>query len=176
MHKQLAITVPHIFVAVLALELSHLAFAELEEGPYATSKVESGLYVLVLPLEVTTVLKSTHFLTYLIQRADTNENRRTVWLPEDNRFRFRAELLSTNGTPVPKTKLGRQIGSKFDEIPFDPSKVELRREKTIPTRIGRMTDLFELRENGKYILRFQLQVFVSDPPDKRRRLLRFPPC
>jgi hypothetical protein len=139
---------------------------------YPRSKIESGVYFLLCPVRGTYTATTSDAVAYVLQ--STNETPKTVGLPAHQKFKFRVELFSTNGTAIPKTKLGRQFGAEFDKMPADPSKVKVQWERTIGSHeLGRAKDLFEIRDKGEYTLKFQLQLFVADR-GFAYRLVRFP--
>lgn len=119
---------------------------------------------------------------------------RSAWItiPEKLEYAYQVELLGTNGAAMPKTQLGKMIGTKFFEFDSRGSKngiavVHLRARK-IGEMAGapllfypyRMEDLFRIDKPGRYTLQisFQILTFPRTGPnrsDYTNNLIRFSP-
>ena len=118
--------------------------------------------------------------------------------PTQPEYAYQVELFDTNGIAVPKTDVGKKVGTRF--LDFDINSFVLRStgpdktngvdsqrilvsEKVWPYEmltIFRPSDLFKIEKPGDYILqiRFQILTFRRTGPnrgDNTNDLIRFPP-
>jgi hypothetical protein len=163
------------------------------------TKVIDGFYIGVVGSGFTTNNTTTdNKLNFGIWRTTTN-NQATVYIPTAPEYIFRIELLDTNGIALPKTELGKRVGTKFFDLDtsFDSNKgFKLRIERAMdepdwggqylffPFRPGyggqpfySPNDLFEIKNPSNYKLqiRFQIIVRTGMASDKTAHIVRFPP-
>jgi hypothetical protein len=108
-------------------------------------------------------------------------------VPVEPEYAYQVELLDTNGVAVPKTELGKKVGTKF--LDFEASKNEVKIKRLRADKKGkavampilfRPSDLFQIDKPGIYTLRirFQILTFPRTGPNRRdytNDLIRFPP-
>jgi len=136
-------------------------------------------------------------LAFCVWRMTTN-NSMTLYMPTALEYVYRLELLDTNGSALPPTKLAEKIGVKF--LDFKPSFANdtgfnLKILQTDPSLGGEHlffphrpgyfngehfyspNDLFEIKQPGNYTLRIQFQFILrtGHGQDKTAHLVRFSP-
>jgi hypothetical protein len=114
-----------------------------------------------------------------------------IAIPAEPECAYLVELLDTNGIVVPKTKLGKKVGTKFFDFDAVPRKdVKVRHlhvdKRGEPAAVDylfypyHVSDLFQIKNPGRYTLRiwFQMLAFPRTGPNRRdytNNLIRFPP-
>jgi len=85
-------------------------------------------------------------------------------VPKEIGYLCTVDLFDAKGVPVPKTTLGKKVGARFFDLPVD-----LKKLKTLNTESERgfnfyaCSQLFNIKEPGKFSLRIQFQILSRDP-------------
>jgi hypothetical protein len=111
-------------------------------------------------------------LVFGVWRTTTNYHN-TVYIPAEPEYAFRVELFDTNGVAMPKTELGRRVGTKFMDLDTTFSnagpRLAIVRPADEPGYTGQYlffpqksgygggpfyspSDLFEIKSPGRYTL------------------------
>lgn len=112
----------------------------------------------------------------------------SVIFPTQPEYAYQVEMFDTNGIAVPRTELGKQVGSKFlDYNPTSSKHINIERMLVDRKDHGSTlfvlfcpTDFFKITKPGSYTLRirFQILAFPDTGPnrgDYTNVLVRFPP-
>jgi len=128
----------------------------------------------------------------------TTNNYAMVYIPTEPEYAYQVELLDTNGTAMPKTRLGEQVGRRFFALDttFSSEGAQLRRAYAtdkpgfpsqylfFPSKPGHggrpvysPNDLFDIKKPGRFTLRIQFQIIVRTGTGKNKtaHIVRFPP-
>jgi hypothetical protein len=162
------------------------------------TKVIDGFYIRITGTSFTTTnTPIDDKLSFCICRTTTNNDAR-VYMPTAHEYIYKIELFDTNGVEVPKTKLGKDVGTKFFALEpiFNPYKgYKLAIETTVnegsgwcylffPYRPGyggqpfySPNDLFDVSRPGRYTLEicFQFIVRTGVGAGEAAHIVRFPP-
>jgi hypothetical protein len=141
-----------------------------------TNKSVPDIQLHLIFLDVHGRLDANEPISYELRASLTN-TAEFIFLPEDRYF-CRAELVDSNGIVIPKTKIGKQFGSLFDNLEANPKylrdrgplNVFLNATNEVTTRrlkwlnheaIGpillRPVDLFDMTNAGQYKMKLDFQ-------------------
>lgn len=110
-------------------------------------------------------------------------------VPAQREYAYKVELLNSNGVPMPKTAIGKRVGTEFSDfdakfylkgIPIKHLRANKEGHPVETPILFRPSDLFKVDKPGKYTLRirFQILAFPKTGPGRRdftNDLIRFPP-
>ena len=162
-----------------------------QEG--AITDLVAGLRLRVFVNGVEGKLAATETIAYELLNSQTNRSQ-FVFIPENPAYFCEIRLVDANGSIVPKTELGKKVGSLFDGLDLNPKyerqhgpfTVFLNTTNQIRTRqlrienaamgpvFFRPIDLFDIRQSGEYTLRLRFQ-FLRSTTNAAVERMRFPP-
>ena len=166
--------------------------------------------IILLPRDSQAVLTTTNSITVAIQGwrlgPITNEpirfddklswgpfndlpGRVNLYFPIDKAYFMRMAMYGPDGKEVPKTKLGKGYGAKWDRLHsykdtrLQPIPAEGSYKENLGQAAGQILpspkDLFSMEKPGIYTLKVQIQLFryaaTTNTSEWNRNLLRFPP-
>lgn len=109
----------------------------------------------------------------VIEIIGTNRLSQYIGLPNEVTRFIHVDLLNHNGTPIPKTALGRRFGKHFFiNDPEFSDKKDVRR-LNLAQAWHRPMDIFEIEESGNYTMMISIQFYIA--VDGRHRFVRYQP-
>ena len=158
-----------------------LSIVQLEAGEPRKGILKSALkdgYYLVVSDEskpvVTDLSASIDADTTTIYRVFTVTTNYEVALPDSLAIRCKLELYGKDGKAV-KLKRGVRIGSEFDQIKNSPRPRAIAELTQYDSNefvmgggmtFGKLTDIFNIRDPGEYIMKCYIIIFVREAPGK----------
>jgi hypothetical protein len=172
------------------------------EPAFAETRLVDGFFIGVTDELGHTNTSSDLRLCFSIWTTDKigTTNRLNVVFPANPENAYQVELFDANGVAIPKTEMGKKVGTKF--LDFGPDSFVLHatgpdERHGVKAQLAGVTekawnpygqmfimfrpsDLFDIKDPGNYMLqiRFQILTFPRSDLDQKgytNRLIRFPP-